>query len=111
MNKEGNDISLLCENYYDNIKNLIDEDDILSFLPSPDSDSFLGILKNVIKVLDEEINKTREEMALFAGDSNFKCFLENKLASLYQKKRICKSLIFENKNSSKSFNKKVRIKK
>ena len=99
MNKKSSYMNFIFDDYCD-INNILKEEDILSVLPNPDLDCFLDVVKAIIKVLDEEISKAREEMILLSDDLNSKCLVEEKLASLYFKKRICKSLIFENKNNN-----------
>lgn len=87
-------IEELRKQYYESIKLLQNESDIISALPQPEYESFFPIINGVIKMLDESILITEEELQKTnLEDREMLLYIQEELKSLQYKKNLCTRLL------------------
>lgn len=87
-------IEELRQQYYESIKLLQYEEDIIVALPQPEFDNFFPIIKGIIELLEKEIFEVEQELKEISSlESEMLEYIKEELKILLFKKTICITLL------------------
>ena len=87
-------IQELRTKYYESIKLLQNEADIIDSLPQPDYGNFFTIITGLIQCLDDELIELEQELeSVSSSNDEMKEYIEEEIKTLQFKKEICASLL------------------
>lgn len=85
-------IENLRKQYYESIKLLQDEQDILSALPQPEYENFFPLISGIIKMLESELKENQQELEN-EFDPEMKEYIQDEIKLIQFKINICSNLL------------------
>ena len=85
-------IENLRKQYYESIKLLQDEQDILNALPQPEYENFFQLISGIIKMLESELKENQQELENEL-DPEMKEYIQDEIKLIQFKINVCSNLL------------------